>query len=88
MLGTRSVSERLAQLLLHLVDLYGVDDDEGILISAAFTHADLAHMVGATRQWVTISLKRLQQKGVVISSKSSIIVRRTDVLDRLRGQDE
>ena len=88
MLGTRSVSERLAQLLLHLVDLYGVDDDEGILISAAFTHADLAHMVGATRQWVTISLKRLQQKGVVISSKSRIIVRRTDVLDRLRGQDE
>ena len=73
MLGTRSVTERLAQLLLHLVDLYGVEDDKGILIGAAFTHADLAHMVGATRQWVTISLKRLQDKDVVISNKSRII---------------
>jgi CRP/FNR family transcriptional regulator, cyclic AMP receptor protein len=88
MLGTRSVTERLAQLLLHLVDLYGVDDDEGVLISSAFTHADLAHMVGATRQWVTISLKRLQGKGVVISSKSRIVIRRPDVLKRLRGEGE
>ena len=66
MLGTRSITERLAHLLLHLVDLYGVKDADGILIGAAFTHADLAHMVGATRQWVTISLKRLQDKDVVV----------------------
>jgi CRP/FNR family transcriptional regulator, cyclic AMP receptor protein len=88
MLGTRSVTERLAQLLLHLVDLYGVEDDEGILISAAFTHADLAHMVGATRQWVTISLKRLQEKDVVISDKSRIVIRRPDVLKQMRGQGD
>ena len=65
MLGTRSITERLAHLLLHLVDLYGVKDPDGILIGAAFTHADLAHMVGATRQWVTISLKRMQEKDIV-----------------------
>lgn len=88
MLGTRSVTERLAQLLLHLVDLYGVEDNEGILISAAFTHADLAHMVGATRQWVTISLKRLQEKDVVISNKSRIVIRRPDVLEQMRGQGD
>ena len=85
MLGTRSVTERLAQLLLHLVELYGVEDSKGILIGAAFTHADLAHMVGATRQWVTISLKRLQDKDVVVSNKSRIIVRRPDVLEQMRG---
>jgi CRP-like cAMP-binding protein len=88
MLGTRSVTERLAQLLLHLADLYGVEDDEGILISAAFTHADLAHMVGATRQWVTISLKRLQEKDVVVSDKSRIVIRRMDVLEQMRGQGD
>ena len=86
MLGTRSITERLAQLLLHLVDLYGVKDPEGILIGAAFTHADLAHMVGATRQWVTISLKRLQDKNIVISHRSRIIVRRLDLLQEMRGQ--
>jgi CRP/FNR family cyclic AMP-dependent transcriptional regulator len=85
MLGTRSITERLAHLLLHLVELYGVKDAEGILIGAAFTHADLAHMVGATRQWVTISLKRMQEKDIVVSRKSRIVVRRADLLKEMKG---
>jgi CRP-like cAMP-binding protein len=85
MLGTRSITERLAHLLLHLVELYGVKDTDGTLIAAAFTHADLAHMVGATRQWVTISLKRLQEKDIVVSRKSQIIVRRPDLLKEMKG---
>ncbi len=88
MLGTRSITERLAHLLLHLVDAYGIKDDKGILIGAAFTHADLAHMVGATRQWVTISLKRLQERGVILCRKSQIVVRQPDVLDDIRGGRE
>jgi CRP/FNR family transcriptional regulator, cyclic AMP receptor protein len=87
MLGTRSITERLAHLLLHLVDLYGVKTPDGMLIGAAFTHADLAHMVGATRQWVTISLKRLHDKHVLSVGKSKIVVRRLDVLQEMRGQD-
>ena len=85
MLGTRSVTERLAHLLLHLVDAYGIKEPDGILIGAAFTHADLAHMVGATRQWVTMSLKRLQEQDVVVCRKSQIIVRLPDVLREMRG---
>jgi CRP/FNR family transcriptional regulator, cyclic AMP receptor protein len=86
MLGTRSITERLAHLLLHLVDTYGVKDADGMLIGAAFTHADLAHMVGATRQWITISLKRMQDQGVLTCRKSQIVVRRRDVLEDMRGQ--
>jgi CRP/FNR family cyclic AMP-dependent transcriptional regulator len=85
MLGTRSITERLAHLLLHLVDTYGVKETDGTLIGAAFTHADLAHMVGATRQWVTISLKRMHDQGIVICRKSRIIVRRPDLLQEMRG---
>jgi CRP/FNR family cyclic AMP-dependent transcriptional regulator len=86
MLGTRSITQRLAHLLLHLADLYGVEDSDGVLIASAFTHADLAHMVGATRQWVTISLKRMQEKRIVISKKSQIVVCRPDLLEEMRGQ--
>lgn len=86
MLGTRSITERLAHLLLHLVDLYGVDDPDGKVIAAAFTHADIAHMVGATRQWVTISLKRMQEKNIVRTRRSQIVVCQPDVLDEMRGQ--
>jgi CRP/FNR family cyclic AMP-dependent transcriptional regulator len=88
MLGTRSITERLAHLLVHLLDTYGIKDGDGILIGAAFTHADLAHMVGATRQWITISLKRLQERGVLTCRKSQIIVRRPDVLQDMRGQGD
>jgi len=86
MLGTRSITQRLAHLLLHLAELYGVEDPDGTLIAAAFTHADISHMVGATRQWVTISLKRMQEKGIVVTRKSQIVVCRPDVLEDMRGQ--
>jgi CRP/FNR family cyclic AMP-dependent transcriptional regulator len=86
MLGTRSITERLAHLLLHLGELYGVKDPDGILIGAALTHADLAHMVGATRQWVTISLKRLHDKNVLVVRKSKIILHQPDVLRDMLGR--
>lgn len=85
MLGTRSVTQRLAQLLLHLADTYGVTEPDGVLIGAAFSHSDLAHMVGATRQWVTISLHRLQEKGVLSTRGARIVVHRTDLLHELGG---
>lgn len=88
MLGTRSITERLAHLLLHLADLYGVEDEDGTSIAATFTHADLAHMVGATRQWVTISLKRLSDQGIVQTRRSQIVIRRPDLLARMRGGEE
>jgi CRP/FNR family transcriptional regulator, cyclic AMP receptor protein len=87
MLGTRSITERLVNLLLHLIELYGVKDPDGILIGAAFTHADLAHMVGATRQWVTISLRRLHDKNVLVVRKPKIIVRRPDLLQKMRSRN-
>jgi CRP-like cAMP-binding protein len=86
MLGTRSITQRLAHLLLHLMNLYGVGDPDGVAIAAAFTHADLAHMVGATRQWVTISLKRMQAKRIVLTKRSQIVVCRPDILEEMRGQ--
>ena len=51
------------------------------------THADIAHMVGATRQWVTISLKRLQDQGVLDFGKSRIVIRRPEALADMRGAD-
>jgi CRP-like cAMP-binding protein len=85
MLGTPSVTQRLAQLLLHLADSYGVEDEDGTLIGAAFSHADLANMVGATRQWVTISMKRHVTAGVVSVRRNRIVVLRRDALERLKS---
>jgi CRP/FNR family cyclic AMP-dependent transcriptional regulator len=84
MLGTRSVTERLAYLLLHLTDLYGVPTEDGLLIASRFTHEDIAHLVGATRQWVTISLRRFNERGVLKVQRSGITIRQPEVLTRIR----
>lgn len=65
MLGTRSVIERLAQLLLNLGDLYGRPDNGTILIRRRITHDEIAALVGSTRQWVTMMLKRFQRDGIL-----------------------
>ncbi len=65
MLGTRSVIERLAQLLLNLGDLYGRPDNGTILIRRRITHDEIAALVGSTRQWVTMMLKRFQREGIL-----------------------
>jgi CRP-like cAMP-binding protein len=83
MLGTRSLTQRLAQVLLHLAHTYGFDDkdtNDSIVIAAAFTHAEIANLIGATRQWVTISLNRLQKAGVLSQKRGLLIIRRIDML--------
>jgi CRP/FNR family transcriptional regulator, cyclic AMP receptor protein len=84
MLGTRSATERLAHLLLHLRDLYGVEEREGALIAASFTHADLAHMTGVTRQWVTTSLKRFAELGIVNPAGTNLVIKDADLLKQIR----
>jgi CRP/FNR family transcriptional regulator, cyclic AMP receptor protein len=84
MLGTRSPTERLSQLLLHLMNLYGVEEREGTLIAASFTHADLAHMTGVTRQSVTISLKRFADLGILDAHGTNIVIKNAELLSRIR----
>jgi CRP-like cAMP-binding protein len=83
MLGTRSVTERLSMLLQSLCQLYGIEEADGIFIGAAFTHEDLAHMVGATRQWVTMTLKRFQQQGVLRFKRGQLIILRPELLSQV-----
>jgi CRP/FNR family cyclic AMP-dependent transcriptional regulator len=84
MLGTRSPTERLSQLLLHLVNLYGVEEREGTLIAASFTHADLAHMTGVTRQSVTTSLKRFADLGILHAHGSNLVINNVELLREIR----
>lgn len=75
MLGTRTLGERLAHVLLHMMQTHGVPDPDpvrGVAIAASFTHAEIATLIGATRQWVTISLNRLQKQGA-LSQKRGIM---------------
>ena len=75
MLGTRSATERLEHLLAFLAAAYGLKESDGVVIAASFTHADLASLIGATRQWVTVQLKRLQKRGIVRYNRGLLVIR-------------
>jgi CRP-like cAMP-binding protein len=75
MLGTRSATERLEHLLAFLAAAYGLKEPDGIVIAASFTHADLANLIGSTRQWVTVQLKQLQKRGIVRYNRGLLVIR-------------
>jgi len=44
-------------------------------------------MVGSTRQWVTMMLKRFQTKRIIAIEGSSIRIRRVDLLETMLSKD-
>lgn len=73
--GTQSVRSRLAHLLLQLSERYGVPHRDGTLVAHHFSHDELARMVGATRPWVSIAIKKLKKDEIIACSGRHLIVR-------------
>lgn len=80
MLGTRSVIERLTRLLIILAENYGRRESNRLIIERKLTHDQIATIVGSTRQWVTMTLDRLQAKGIISVARQTIVVERYDLL--------
>jgi len=80
MLATRSVSERLRQLLAILADAYGRQEDGATIIDRSITYEQIATMVGGTRQWVTQSLDKLEAEGVLSVSRREIRIYKLQAL--------
>ena len=74
LIATRSMSKRLAHLLLTLADHDGKRDNGHVVLDRRFTHEELASMIGATRQWVSLSLERFEREGIVARDGSHIVV--------------
>jgi len=80
MLGTRSVTERLAQLLIILADTHGRPEGNRLVIEKKITHEHLAAIVGSTRQWATMTLDKFQKKGLITVSRSRMTIENYEML--------
>ena len=80
MLGTRSVLERLAYLILTLAR-----EREGTLkVDRRLSHASIATVIGSTRQWVSMALRRFRKDGSIdLDDEGRIIVRNARELEVL-----
>jgi CRP-like cAMP-binding protein len=74
MLGTRSVVERLALVLLNLADHRQFDLGDAVLVTRAVSHEELAALVGATRQWISMTLERFRKRGLLATRNRRIII--------------
>jgi CRP-like cAMP-binding protein len=73
----RSNRERVAALLLELIETHGQKVVDGWQVRLDLSHQELANLIGATRESVTITLGRLQEDGLIRVQR-----RRITVLDR------
>jgi CRP/FNR family transcriptional regulator, cyclic AMP receptor protein len=85
MLGTRSVVERLAHLLLNLTTLRGIESEKAVVIADMPSHEELAAMVGATRQWVSINIEKFRKRGLIEVGDRRLVILRPDALRAIAG---
>ncbi|MDE3750119.1 helix-turn-helix domain-containing protein [Methylobacterium radiotolerans] len=48
------------------------------------THDEIAALIGSTRQWVTVMLKRFEAEGIVMVDKTFIRIRGPERLTEIR----
>lgn len=90
----RAAQDRLESLLLHGVEArlmsfllgaarrWGAVHPNGELLSAAFTHADIAMLIGSTRETVTLLLGRMRRAGLIEFDRRKIVLRDRGALEQ------
>jgi CRP/FNR family transcriptional regulator len=78
----RNVFQRLAGLLIHLVDAYGYDKHGKTYIYVKLTHYDIASLIGSTRETTTASLNEFKREGLIDFDGRKLVVLDRDGLDK------
>ena len=76
------VEARLIDFLFCAARRWGSAHAGGELVNAPFTHADIALLIGSTRETVTLLLGKLKREGLVQFDKRRIVIRDRGGLER------
>ena len=76
-----TLEERVALILLELSENFGVPDKQGVRLTVAARHQDIAELVGASRPRVTEYLALFEREHLIVRDGRQLIVRR----DRLES---
>jgi CRP-like cAMP-binding protein len=82
----QDVLGRLAYEILYLAERHGETNGEGIAIRVPLTQADLASMVGATRESVNKALAALRSQELVKMIDSRLVVMHTPGLRQILNE--
>jgi CRP/FNR family transcriptional regulator len=73
-LAYAKVPDRIMHLFARLASEHGVGRDEGTLIDVRLTHADIASLVGSTRETVSLEMSNLAKAGRIVYDGKSIVL--------------
>ena len=79
--------ERLARILIRMCIEHGEEIPGGVLLRLPLTHADLADMIGTTRETVTNQLRRFSRLGFVGFRGHRLVVNRRRLGGYVRSWD-
>lgn len=80
-LQTQTAFNRVCSVLLALAERFPAETPRGVMIDLDITHEDLGAIVGVSRQFMTVTLHELEQKGLIVNTRKRITL---TGLDRLR----
>lgn len=86
-LATHTTTERLALLLLELSKTSGMKDGEKVEIGT-IGQSKLSHMIGATRQSVSLVLQKLEDNEIIKRTPTSISILNMEALTTYAGNNK
>ena len=82
-----SAGEKVARLLLRLIEQFGETTEDGIRFQTMLSHEEIAHLIGASRETVTRELSLLKRKQIVRTSNGHLFISNRGALSALVGRD-
>lgn len=84
-MASQNVSERLANLLIRLMDEFGTKHGDDIVLDISLNQTELASLIGATRESTNRAMRQLKQQHIVQQENGKLLVRNYGAL-RQMGQ--
>ncbi|WP_435170583.1 Crp/Fnr family transcriptional regulator [Paenibacillus glycanilyticus] len=70
----RDLRGKVLYFLNRLSNKFGIEEDGYLKIDIPLTHQELANMIGATREAVSLTLQELSNEGVLLTSRKMIMI--------------
>ena len=78
-LAYAKISDRLMHLFIRLASEHGIPNVNGTLLDVRLTHADIASLIGSTRETVSLEMANLARAGRIAYDGKAITIPRTEL---------
>ncbi|WP_239565656.1 Crp/Fnr family transcriptional regulator [Paenibacillus sacheonensis] len=79
----RDLRGKVLYFLNRLSIKFGVEEDGYRKIDIPLTHQELANMIGATREAVSLAMQQLSSEGIIVSSRRTVMIHVQKTMDEL-----